>query len=147
MAKVVAVCTSAKKGTRKTAIPEGTFREEFGLLGDAHAECVTHRQVSLLATESIAKMKNMGLELGPGDFAENITTEGIDLLKVPLGTRLSVGQDVILEISQHGKECHTGCAIRRQVGKCIMPVEGVFARVIRGGVVRPGDKIVAGDKQ
>jgi len=147
MAKVVAVCTSVRKGTRKTAITEGTFREEFGLLGDAHAECVTHRQVSLLAKESIARMKNLGLELGPGDFAENITTEGIDLLKVPLGTKLSVGQDVILEISQHGKECHTGCAIRRQVGKCIMPVEGVFARVIRGGVVRPGDKIAVGDKK
>jgi len=102
MAKVVAVCTSLKKGTRKQAVPEGTFRENFGLLGDAHAECVTHRQVSLLAKESIAKMKNMGLELGPGDFAENITTEGIALLKVPIGTRLSVGQDVILEISQHG---------------------------------------------
>jgi len=146
MAKVVAVCTSLKKGTRKQAVPEGTFRENFGLLGDAHAECVTHRQVSLLAKESIAKMKNMGLELGPGDFAENITTEGIALLKVPIGTRLSVGQDVILEISQHGKECHTACAIRRQVGNCIMPVEGVFARVLKGGVVKPGDKIKVGEK-
>jgi len=145
MAKVIAVCTSIKKGTRKTTIPEGTFRENFGLLGDAHADCVTHRQVSLLATESIAKMKALGLELGPGDFAENITTEGIDLVKVPVGTRVTVGDQVILEISQHGKECHTGCAIRKQVGKCIMPVEGVFAKVIKGGVVRPGDEIEVGD--
>jgi MOSC domain-containing protein YiiM len=147
MAKVVAVCTSVKKGTRKTTIPEGTFREDFGLLGDAHAECVTHRQVSLLATESIAKMKKLGLELVPGDFAENLTTEGIDLLKVPVGTKLSVGGQVVLEISQHGKECHTGCAIRKQVGTCIMPIEGVFARVIVGGVVRPGDKIEVGEKR
>jgi MOSC domain-containing protein YiiM len=145
MAKVIAVCTSIKKGTRKTTIPEGTFRENFGLLGDAHADCVTHRQVSLLATESIAKMKALGLELGPGDFAENITTEGIDLLTVPVGTRVTVGDQVILEISQHGKECHTGCAIRKQVGKCIMPVEGVFAKVIKGGAVRPGDEIEVGD--
>jgi MOSC domain-containing protein YiiM len=145
MPKVIAVCTSLKKGTRKTTIPEGTFRENFGLLGDAHADCVTHRQVSLLATESIAKMKALGLELGPGDFAENITTEGIDLVKVPVGTRVTVGDQVILEISQHGKECHTGCAIRKQVGKCIMPVEGVFAKVIKGGVVRPGDEIEVGD--
>jgi MOSC domain-containing protein YiiM len=144
MPKVIAVCTSIKKGTRKTTIPEGTFRENFGLLGDAHADCVTHRQVSLLATESIAKMKALGLELGPGDFAENITTEGIDLLTVPVGTRVTVGDQVILEISQHGKECHTGCAIRKQVGKCIMPVEGVFAKVIKGGVVRPGDEIEVG---
>jgi MOSC domain-containing protein YiiM len=141
MPKVIAVCTSIKKGTRKTTIPEGTFRENFGLLGDAHADCVTHRQVSLLATESIAKMKALGLELGPGDFAENITTEGIDLVKVPVGTKITVGDMVVLEISQHGKECHTGCAIRQQVGKCIMPVEGVFAKVIKGGVVRAGDEI------
>jgi len=146
MAKVIAVCTSLRKGTRKTTISEGTFREEFGLLGDAHAECVTHRQVSLLAKESIAKMKNLGIELSPGDFAENLTTEGIDLLKVPVGTKLSVGDRVVLEISQHGKECHTGCAIRRQVGTCIMPIEGVFARVIVGGVVRPGDKIEVGGR-
>lgn len=144
MPKIIAVCTSLKKGTRKTTIPEGTFREDFGLLGDAHADCVTHRQVSLLATESIAKMKALGLELKPGDFAENLTTEGIDLLQVPVGTHITVGGQVVLEISQHGKECHTGCAIRRQVGQCIMPVEGVFARVIKGGVVRPGDKIEVG---
>ena len=141
MPKVIAVCTSIKKGTRKTTIPEGTFRENFGLIGDAHADCVTHRQVSLLATESIAKMKALGLELGPGDFAENITTEGIDLVKVPVGTKITVGDMVVLEISQHGKECHAGCAIRQQVGKCIMPIEGVFAKVIKGGVVRPGDEI------
>jgi len=146
MAKVIAVCSSLKKGTRKKTIAEGILRENFGLLGDAHADCVTNRQVSLLAVESIVKMKNRGLQLGPGDFAENLTTKGIDLLKLPIGTKISVGDQVILQVSQIGKECHTACAIRRQVGNCIMPVEGVFARVIKGGVVKPGDKIKVGKK-
>lgn len=142
MAKVIAVCSSEKKGMRKAAIAEGELSENFGMVGDAHADCATHRQVSLLATESIAKMRKLGLELGPGDFAENLTTEGIELVSLPVGTRVKVGKQAILEISQIGKECHTGCAIRQQVGKCIMPVEGVFGRVIRGGVVRAGDEIV-----
>ena len=142
MAKVIAVCSSEKKGTRKAAIAQGELTENFGLAGDAHADCATHRQVSLLAKESIAKMRKLGLELGPGDFAENLTTEGIDLVSLPVGTRVRVGKQAILEISQIGKECHTGCAIRQQVGKCIMPVEGVFGRVIRGGVVWAGDEIV-----
>jgi len=145
MASVIAVCSSKKKGTRKQAIPEGIFKENLGLVGDAHASVSTNRQVSLLAKESIDKMKYLGLNLGPGDFAENITTEGIDLLGVPIGTRIAVGNEVILEVTQIGKECHTACAIRRQVGQCIMPVEGVFARVIRGGRVRPGDKIEIGE--
>jgi MOSC domain-containing protein YiiM len=97
--------------------------------------------VSLLALESIRKMEAMGLRLKPGDFAENITTEGLDLVSLPLGTRLAVGSEVVLEVTQIGKECHTGCAIFKQVGKCIMPREGIFARVIRGGTVQEGDCI------
>lgn len=141
MAKVIAVCTSDKKGVRKEPVKEGIVKENFGLVDDAHADSAWHRQVSLLSTASIDKMRQYGLELKPGDFAENLTCEGIDLLTLPIGTRLRVGPDVILEISQIGKECHTGCAIARQVGKCIMPKEGIFARVIRGGKVVPGDTI------
>ena len=141
MASVVAVCKSKKKGTKKEAIAEGLFKENYGLIGDAHADCQTNRQVSLLAMESIDKMQNLGLNLSPGDFAENITVEGIDLCHQPIGTRILVGDEVVLEVTQIGKECHTACAIRRQVGTCIMPEEGVFARVIRGGSVRAGDQI------
>jgi MOSC domain-containing protein YiiM len=97
--------------------------------------------VSLLAVESIDKMRALGLDVNPGDFAENLTTEEIDLISLPVGSRISVGKQIVLEITQIGKECHTGCAIYRQVGKCIMPEEGVFARVIRGGPVRTGDQI------
>ncbi len=147
MALVIAVCSSEKKGTRKKSIAEGLFEEEYGLVGDAHADCTTHRQVSLLAIESINKMRKYSLNLGPGDFAENITTEGIDLLALPIGTRLFVGDEVILETTQLGKECHTACDIRRQVGHCIMPVEGLFARVLRGGRVKSGDSVGIGDKE
>ncbi|MEE8318343.1 MAG: MOSC domain-containing protein [Dehalococcoidales bacterium] len=145
MASIVAVCTSNKKGIRKEAITEGLFQTEHGLVGDAHAGVIDRRQVSLLATESIDKMRNRGLELVPGDFAENLTTEGIDLHHLPIGTRLTVGDEVALEISQIGKECHTACAIRRKVGECIMPEEGVFARVITGGTIRTGDRILKGE--
>lgn len=145
MASVVAVCKSKKKGTKKEAIAEGLFKEDYGLIGDAHADCQTNRQVSLLATESIDKMRSRGLNLSPGDFAENITTEGVDLLHRPVGTRILVSDEVILEVTQIGKECHTACAIRRQVGQCIMPKEGVFARVVRGGLVKPGDKVKIGE--
>ena len=141
MAKVIAVCTSKEKGVRKEDVGEGVLKKDYGVVGDAHADCTTHRQVSLLAVESIEKMRRRGFKVGPGDFAENITCEGIDLLALPVGTRLSVGDDIILEISQIGKECHSGCAIFRQTGKCIMPKEGVFARVIRGGAVSTGDAI------
>ena len=141
MAKIIAVCKSENKGTKKEDIKEGLLKEDYGLVGDAHADCCTHRQVSLLAIESINKMRRLGLEVGPGDFAENLTTEGIDLLSLPVGTQISIGEGVILEITQIGKECHTSCAIYRQVGKCIMPKEGVFVRVIRGGLVRAGDPI------
>jgi len=141
IATVLAVCKSKEKGTKKQPVESGLVKEEFGLVDDAHADCTTHRQISLLAEESIEKMRQMGLKVGPGDFAENLTTQGIDLPALPIGTRLLVGKEVLLEVSQIGKECHTRCAIFQQVGTCIMPLEGVFARVIRGGVVKPGDSI------
>jgi len=144
VANVIAVCRSDKKGTKKQDVKEGLLKDDFGLVGDAHADCCTHRQVSLLAVESIDKMRALGLELSPGDFAENLTTEGIELISLPVGTRMSVGEQIILEVTQIGKECHAGCAIFQQVGKCIMPDEGVFTKVIRGGTVKVGDKIKVG---
>ena len=141
MAKIIAVCKSRKKGTSKEPVAEGILQEDYGLIDDAHADCCTHRQVSLLAIESIDKMRSLGLDIGPGGFAENLTTEGIDIASLPVGTRLSIGEEVLLEITQIGKECHTRCAIYHQIGKCIMPEEGVFVRVIRGGLVRPGDRM------
>ena len=141
MAKIIAICSSEEKGTRKETIAEGTLQEDYGLIGDAHADCCTHRQVSLLAMESINKMRGLGFDVGPGDFAENLTTEEIDLGSLPIGTRLAIGEGIILELSQIGKECHAGCAIFKQTGKCIMPKEGVFTKVIRGGTVRVGDSI------
>jgi MOSC domain-containing protein YiiM len=141
MAKVIAVCSSKTKGVRKENIQTGTLKQEYGLEGDAHADSGWHRQVSLLALESIEKMRKLGYEVGPGDFAENLTCEGIELFTLPVGTQLTVGNNILLEISQIGKECHTGCAIFKLTGKCIMPKEGVFARVIKGGSVSIGDKI------
>ncbi len=141
MAKILVVCKSKEKGTRKESIDEGILRQNSGLTGAAYADCCTHRQVSLLAIESIDRMRSLGFDVGPGDFAENLTTEGIDLVSLPVGTRVSIGGRIVLEITQIGKECHSGCAIFRQTGKCIMPKEGVFARVIRGGHVKAGDTI------
>ena len=141
MASVLAVCSSQEKGTKKEVIAKSFVKEDYGLVGDAHADCCTHRQVSLLAMESIAKICDLGFSVSPGDFAENLTTDGINLVSLPVGTRLSVGSRIVLEITQIGKECHTGCAIFRQVGKCIMPKEGVFAKVIRGGLAKAGDTI------
>ena len=141
MIKVIAVCKSTEKGTKKHNVNEGFLEENFGLVDDAHADCCTHRQVSLLAIESINKMRSLGFDINPGDFAENLTTEGIDLASLPISTHVSIGKQVILEITQIGKECHSGCAIFRQIGKCIMPKEGVFAKVIHGGTVRTGDQI------
>ena len=141
MARIIAVCRSAKKGIKKQDINEGYLLQDYGLDEDAHADQGSHRQLSLLAIESVDKMRELGLELVPGDFAENLTTQGIDLPSLPIGTRMLVGDEVVLEMTQIGKECHTACAIRRQVGDCIMPTEGVFARIIRGGQVRAGDEI------
>ena len=141
MAKVIAVCISEKKGTVKENVGKGVFQENLGFVGDAHADCATHRQVSMLDISSINKMRDMGLNVNPGDFAENLTTEGIELIALPVGQRIKVGKEVLLEITQIGKECHAGCAIFKQVGKCIMPKEGVFARVIRGGEIKTDDEI------
>jgi MOSC domain-containing protein YiiM len=138
---MIAVCKSKKKGTKKEDVARGFLREDYGLVGDAHADCSTHRQVSLLAIESINQMRDLGFAVGPGDFAENLTTEGINLVSLPVGTHILIGEGIILEVTQIGKECHTGCAIRRQIGKCIMPQEGIFAKVIRGGSIRAGDGV------
>lgn len=140
-AVIRAVCTSKKTGMRKKNAGEGIFIENYGIKNDAHGNENTHRQISLLAMESIKKMKDMGLDVGPGDFAENLTTEGIDLLSLPLGAKIKIGEDVILEVSQHGKECNTPCAIYRQAGTCVMPTEGIFGKVITGGKVKVGDMI------
>jgi MOSC domain-containing protein YiiM len=147
MAKILAVCRSDKRGTPKDDIREGRFMENYGMDTDAHADSSTHRQVSLIAIESVNKMRDLGYDVGPGSFAENLTTEGIDLVSLPVGTRVTVGDDIVLEISQIGKECHTRCAIFKKMGECIMPTEGVFARVIRGGTARTGDEIKAGDNE
>jgi len=147
MAKIIAVCRSEKKGTKKKIIAEGELREDYGLAGDAHADGNTHRQVSLLAIESINKILSLGFDVGPGDFAENLTTEGIDLMSLPVGTHISIGDEIILELTQIGKECHSGCAIYRQIGKCIMPQEGVFTKVIHGGLVMAGDTIKVAERK
>ena len=138
---IVAVCISDTKGVRKIPCPSGAFLENYGMANDAHAECGINRQVSLLSVGSIEKMKRMGLDVGPGDFAENLTVEGMELYTLLPGTKVAVGGEVILEISQIGKACHTGCAIFKEVGKCIMPKEGVFAKVVKGGEIRTGDEV------
>jgi MOSC domain-containing protein YiiM len=139
-AHVLAVSISTTKGVKKDNVPAARVLVNFGLEGDAHAGD-WHRQVSLLAVESIAKMRRQGLDLKPGDFAENLTTQGIDIPHLPVGTRLRVGKEVELEVTQIGKACHHGCAIKQAVGDCVMPREGIFARVLRGGIVHPNDII------
>ncbi len=148
--RIVAVCVSEQKGTSKTPVPEATLVAGYGLEGDAHAGG-WHRQVSLLAVSSIDKMRAKGLSLTCGDFAENLTVEGIDLPSLPVGTRLvitspGVAGGPLLEVTQIGKQCHQGCAIFQQVGDCVMPREGIFARVMKGGAVRPNDLISAFDQ-
>lgn len=140
-AKVVAVCTSPKTGMRKKNVNEGILIENLGIKDDAHANSETHRQVSFLAMESIKKMQDMGLDVHEGDFAENITTSGIDLLALPIGSKITIGDETLLEISQHGKTCHTPCAIYHQAGTCVMPKEGIFAKVLEGGTIKTGDTI------
>lgn len=137
--EIVAVCVSKKKGERKENIGEGILRKNYGILGDAHAKNF-HRQVSLLSLESINRMRNMGVEVKPGDFAENLTVKNLNFKDIKIGTRLKINR-VLLEVTQIGKECKNPCAIYQKVGKCIMPEEGIFARVLRGGKVRTGDKI------
>jgi len=137
---VVSVNISEQKGTRKHPLQGPVVITDQGMQGDAHAGN-WHRQLSLLAQESIDRMQGHGVVLWPGDFAENITTRGLDLLTLPVGTRLQVGASVVLEVTQIGKECHLGCEIRRLVGDCVMPREGIFAVVRQGGVIRVGDEI------
>jgi MOSC domain-containing protein YiiM len=139
--KVVSVNISGKKGIRKKPVEEVVLKTEYGIEGDAHASSEWHRQVSLLALESIQKMREMGLDVSPGDFAENITTEGIDLVSLPVGTIMRIGEEATGEVSQIGKECHTRCAIYYQAGDCVMPKEGIFIRVLEGGKIRKGDDI------
>jgi len=140
MKEIVAVCTSKSKGERKTDVGQSELQKGFGLAGDAHGGD-WHRQISLLAIESIEKMRAKGIDVGPGDFAENLTTRGINLYILPIGTKLQVGASALLEITQIGKECHERCAIYEQAGDCVMPREGVFATVLEGGPVKTGDAI------
>jgi len=138
--RIKAISISKEKGTRKANVPEAQLRADFGIIGDAHA-ANWHRQVSLLAVESIDKMAAKGAKVSPGDFAENITTEGINLLKLLNGSKLKLGKSVELEITQFGKKCHSRCEIFEQVGDCIMPREGIFAKVTKPGSIRVGDVI------
>jgi MOSC domain-containing protein YiiM len=138
--RIEAVSFSQHKGEKKSNMEKGRLVAGRGLEGDAHAGD-WHRQVSLLAMESIAKIRERGLAVNPGDFAENITTSGIRLWELTPGTRLGLGKRVLLEVTQIGKECHSRCAIFYQVGDCVMPREGIFARVLRSGTIRPGDPV------
>ena len=135
MGKVIAVCTSEKKGTQKTSVPEIDVRKDWGIQGDAHAG-KWHRQVSLLSYAFRAR----GAEIEDGAFGENIIVQGIDFATLPVGTKFACN-DVVLELTQIGKECHSGCAIFKKMGECIMPKQGVFTKVLHGGIIRPGDEL------
>lgn len=148
-AKVVSINSSTKKGIKKTPIQDGKLIENWGLEGDVHAQ-EGNRQISLLALESIQKQKACPkintdavaeLQLQPGDFAENITTSGIELKLLSIGQKIKVGEEALIEVSKIGKECHRYCAIYYTVGDCIMPREGVFAKVIKGGIIKAGDSM------
>jgi len=145
--KVVSINISDKRGVRKKPIKEAVIKKDFGIKDDAHASSNWHRQVSLLALESIKKMQAMGLKVNPGDFAENITTEGIDLLNFPIGTRMTIGNNIEVEVSQIGKKCHTRCEIYSQAGDCIMPKEGIFVKVLKGGKIKEGDEITVSSRE
>ena len=139
MAQVVSVNISERKGTVKREVPEIQLRRRHGIVGDAHAGD-WHRQISLLAEESVDKMRALLPDLQPGAFAENINTRGLELKSLPVGTHLRIGETEV-EVTQIGKECHNDCAIKRAVGKCVMPTEGIFAVVVKEGTVRAGDEI------
>jgi len=140
--RVAALSVSKKKGIPKTNVDHIRLLKDFGLEGDAHGGN-WHRQVSLLALESVEAMRHKGLpDLGPGSFAENITTESVELNSLQVGQRLQIGAEALLEITQIGKDCHSRCAIFQHVGDCIMPREGLFARVIQGGEIRVGDTLL-----
>ncbi len=143
--KVFAVSTSRETGVKKENAPEVRLALAKGIEGDAHAGLSPKREVSLLALESIETMRDKGLTLQPGDFAENITTVGVELHTLPLGTRLEIGAEAVLEVSQIGKTCHHGCAIKQTTGSCIMPTHGIFGKVVKEGLIRPGDEIRIGE--
>ena len=138
--EIKAISISEKKGTKKTNVPEAEVKIDFGIVGDAHGGN-WHRQISLLAIESIDKMIKMGANVSPGSFAENITTQGIELPDLPIGCKLKAGEEIELEVTQIGKECHSRCEIFKQVGDCIMPREGIFAKVMKAGMIKVGDTI------
>ena len=140
-AKIEAICTSSEKGVVKTSVDQAELRVKHGIVGDAHAGD-WHRQISLLATDSIAKMKVILPDLPDGAFAENVVVSGMELKSLPIGSKLTLGATV-LEVTQIGKECHQGCAIREATGDCVMPREGIFCKVIEGGTIRPGDAVSA----
>lgn len=140
MGKVIAVCVSSQKGTRKTNVGSAVFAKDWGIEGDAHAGC-WHRQVSLLSSDKIDAFRARGAQVDHGAFGENLVVEGFDFRALPVGTLLRCG-NVLLEMTQIGKECHAHCAIYHQVGDCIMPREGVFARVLEGGTVSVGDEMI-----
>jgi MOSC domain-containing protein YiiM len=143
--KVISINVSEKTGIEKVPVKSAELKEEFGIVGDAHAgdkrKDYGHRQISLLAKESIDKMANQGVDLYPGIFAENLTTEGITLTDLPIGTTIKFPGGVTLEVTQIGKECHDGCAIFQAIGDCVMPKEGIFTRVVVGGTISAGDEI------
>ena len=141
MGRVRAVCISEKKGTEKIPVEQAEFLVNHGIKGDSHAG-IWHRQVSLLSFDKVEEFNEKGGQVKDGDFGENLLVEGMDFRTMPVGTQIFCG-DVVLEITQIGKECHSHCAIRRRVGDCIMPREGVFARVLNGGTIRPGDEMEA----
>ena len=139
--KIEAICISDIRGVVKTPVAEAELLVGHGIVGDAHGGD-WHRQISLLARESIARVKAVLPDLADGDFAENIVTSGLELASLPVGTRLNLG-GTVLEVMQIGKECHQGCAIREATGDCVMPREGIFCRVLVGGIIRPGDPVSA----
>lgn len=137
---IIAISISEKKGQKKHNIESAQLRVGHGMVGDAHAG-QWHRQISLLGIASIDYMRNQGANVKPGDFAENITVEGIVLYELPVGTQLQLGNEVLLEVTQIGKECHHGCEIMKQVGSCIMPTQGIFAKVLKDGIIQVGDAV------
>lgn len=139
MGKIMAICISEKKGTQKSRIESANLIEEFGIEKDAHAG-KWHRQVSLLSYETIEAFKLRGAEVKDGAFGENLVVSGIDLIHLPVGTRLRSGE-VLLEVTQIGKECHSHCEIYKKMGECIMPTNGIFTRVLHGGTLKAGDEI------
>lgn len=139
MGTIMAICISEKRGTQKTRIPEAELIEEYGIREDAHAGN-WHRQVSLLSYETIEAFKARGASVRDGAFGENIVVSGIDLIHLPVGTKLRCG-DILLEVTQIGKECHSHCEIYHKMGECIMPTNGIFTRVLQGGIIKTGDEI------